>query len=69
VPIPAIIDQETWDATRRRMAAGLNLSDRNNRHDYLVSRRIQCECGYRIRITTMQRTKTLKDGSTPTYTY
>ena len=69
VPIPAIIDQETWEAAKRRMAVGLAISPRNNHHDYLVSRRIQCECGYRMRTTTMQRTKTLKDGSTPTYTY
>jgi hypothetical protein len=51
------------------MEQGRPLSDRNNQHEYLVSRRIQCECGYKMRATTYTRHKDLKSGGTATYVY
>lgn len=69
VPIPVIVPQEIWDEAQRKLASGNPMSDRSIRHEYLVSRRVYCECGYKMQATTMTRTKKLKRGGTGTYVY
>lgn len=69
VPIPAIISKELFQAAQEKIARGTIQSSRNIVHEYLVSRRITCECGYRMRANTMERERTNKDGSVVHYTY
>jgi len=46
VPVPAIIDKVIWDAAQRRLDEGRAMSKRNGKHEYLLGRRIRCQCGY-----------------------
>jgi len=49
VPVPAIIDDETWKLAQMKRKNGLALSKRNNSsHQYLMGRLISCTCGYRV---------------------
>jgi site-specific DNA recombinase len=47
IPVPAIIDQQTFDAAQARRASGQQRSRRNRKHGYLfVSGRLRCgQCG------------------------
>lgn len=45
VTIPAIISKELFDAVQAKLAQGRSLSKRNSKHNYLLGRRIRCECG------------------------
>lgn len=47
VPVPAIVDAETWRAAQERRARGQSESRGHQVHDYLVGRRIECTCGYK----------------------
>ncbi len=46
VPVPAIIDRETWEAAQERRARNGKTSRRNRRREYLLSGLIRCGCGY-----------------------
>ena len=50
IPVPAIVDQETWDRVRARMARNAALSfRRNKKHDYLLRCLLKCgHCGLGI---------------------
>ncbi|MBN1665455.1 MAG: recombinase family protein, partial [Anaerolineales bacterium] len=49
VPVPAIIDNETWKLAKKKMKEGRALSKRNNSsHQYLMGRLLSCTCGYRV---------------------
>ncbi len=48
VDIPAIIDQELWEAAQRKLDKGRKLSVRKAIHQYLLGRRIRCKCGYGV---------------------
>jgi DNA invertase Pin-like site-specific DNA recombinase len=50
VPIPIIVGETLFDAAQKKMDRGRELAPRNARFEYLVSRRISCECGYKIRV-------------------
>jgi site-specific DNA recombinase len=46
VPVPAIVDQQTFEAAQARLAIGRQMSQRRCQHDYLLRCRITCACGY-----------------------
>ncbi len=47
--VPAIIDKETWETAQARLSRNKELSSRNTKHRYLLSRRLTCgHCGYKI---------------------
>lgn len=49
IEVPAIIDRETWDLAQARLKRGRAMSKRNNSsHEYLMGRRLTCQCGYHI---------------------
>jgi site-specific DNA recombinase len=48
VESPAIVDLPTWEAAQRRLAEGKGLSPGRRVHEYLLSKRIRCQCGYRV---------------------
>lgn len=48
VPVPAIVDLETWEAAQRRLESGKGMSRGHQVHEYLLGRRIRCACGYRV---------------------
>jgi site-specific DNA recombinase len=51
VPVPAIIDKSLFDEAQGKMTKARAYSPRNAKFEYLVGRRIWCECGYKIRST------------------
>jgi site-specific DNA recombinase len=47
VPVPPIVDRESWEAAQKRLQLNKELSPRNRKHPYLVGRRVTCGCcGY-----------------------
>lgn len=49
IPIPAIIDEQTFDAVQRKLDEGRAMATRNNtRHFYLLRCRVRCTCGYAL---------------------
>ena len=46
IPVPAIIDQETYDQAQVIMQNNKILAKRNTKHEYLLRGLIQCDCGY-----------------------
>ena len=47
IPVPAIVDRETWEAAQRRLAHNCKMMHRRPRHRYLLSGMLVCgECGY-----------------------
>lgn len=47
VESPAIVDPDTWAIVQRRLADGKAQSRGHRTHEYLLSKRIRCACGYR----------------------
>jgi site-specific DNA recombinase len=45
VTIPAIIDRSLWQSAQGLLDEGRKLSHSNKIHDYLMARRIKCQCG------------------------
>lgn len=52
VPVPAIVDAATFQAAKEKLALGRTLSPRGGKYEYLVARRISCQCGYKMRSET-----------------
>lgn len=52
VPMPRIVDENTWQLAQEKLERGRELADRGALFDYLVGRRIRCECGYKMASTT-----------------
>jgi site-specific DNA recombinase len=48
VPVPAIISQELFDAAQKKLAQGRVMSKRNTKTEYLLARRIRCECTHSL---------------------
>jgi site-specific DNA recombinase len=48
VPVPAIIEKQTWQKAQDRLKVGRAKSKRNSRHEYLIGRRVTCKCGYSV---------------------
>ena len=46
VTIPAIVDDETWQAAQQQRSDNVIQSKRNTKHDYLMRTRLTCSCGY-----------------------
>jgi site-specific DNA recombinase len=64
VPVPRIVDQDTFHAAQAKLTAGRRLSRRATKYEYLVGRRIKCACGYTMRSSTSSRMNEAKQ-----YTY
>jgi site-specific DNA recombinase len=45
-PTPAILDKELFMRAQQRLEANFGLARRNRKHDYLLSGKIRCACGY-----------------------
>jgi site-specific DNA recombinase len=49
VEVPAIVSRELWEAAQEQRARNKEMAKRNNKHDYLVGRRVTCgECGSKM---------------------
>lgn len=49
VDVPVIVDHVIWEEAAQKLATAREMSSRNEKHDYLVSRRITCNhCGYKM---------------------
>jgi site-specific DNA recombinase len=46
IPTPAILDKELFMRAQQRLEANFGLARRNRKHDYLLSGKIRCACGY-----------------------
>lgn len=57
IPVPAIVDQATFDAAQQRLDRGQALAFRNTKHEYLVGRRIRCACGHAATASTTSMTE------------
>ena len=49
VPVPAIVDEETWERAQIRLAQNKQRAKRNTKRQYLVSSLVFCPCGRRWR--------------------
>jgi site-specific DNA recombinase len=47
IPVPVIIDKNLFEKTREQLKSNYDLSKRNTKNQYLLSKRIWCECGRR----------------------
>lgn len=45
IPVPVIIDQQTFNKARKQLDANFVLCERNKKNDYLLSGKIYCVCG------------------------
>jgi site-specific DNA recombinase len=45
IPVPAIIDKDLFSRTQQQLKSNFELSNRNKKNEYLLSRRIYCTCG------------------------
>jgi site-specific DNA recombinase len=51
VPVPALVERETWDAAQKRLADNILTAPRNLRYSYLLRSRLRCgKCGYRMSV-------------------
>jgi site-specific DNA recombinase len=49
VPVPSIVDRNTWQAAQDRLRRNKALSRRNTKYEYLVGRRVTCgRCAYKM---------------------
>jgi site-specific DNA recombinase len=48
VPVPAIVSEEVWEAAQEKMNKGQKNAFKNTKNEYLLGRRIRCQCGYCI---------------------
>jgi site-specific DNA recombinase len=47
IPVPAIVDRETWEAAQRRLAYNRKMKRKRPQHKYLLRGMLTCaECGY-----------------------
>ncbi len=70
IPIPALISEDLWAAVQRKMDIGRAMSPRGATYEYLVARRIQCECGYLLRASTSASgTRRKTDGGRSRFSY
>ena len=67
VPVPIIVDPQVFEAVQEKMRLGVTLSPRSTRHNYLVGRRIICDCGHRMSGTTNKNCYVRLDGSEKWY--
>ena len=52
VDVPAIVERDTWEAAQRQRAKNAEMSTRNQKHNYLLSRRTLCgTCGAKMHAT------------------
>lgn len=47
IPVPAIIKEDLFERTRRRLENNFSLSRRNRKNDFLLANKIWCTCGSR----------------------
>ncbi len=69
VPVPRIVEEELWDAAQRKLDSGIQFSPRGAIREYLVGRRIFCECGYKMRSAGSGKAYTDKEGHAHEYRY
>ncbi|MEO7913707.1 MAG: recombinase family protein [Roseiflexaceae bacterium] len=69
VPVPRIVEQDLFETAQRKLTEGRKISARGVKYEYLVGRRITCECGYVMRSTTTPRTFHRQKGTSTTYYY
>jgi hypothetical protein len=69
VPVPSIVREELWEAANRKMDQGRTLSDRGAKYQYLLGRRVTCECGYKMRGLRTRRRNIRKYGTRKVYDY
>jgi len=48
VPVPAIVDEATWQAVQQRLDNGPRYGPRRRFNQYLVAKRLKCACGYHL---------------------
>lgn len=65
--VPAIVDEEIYEAAQARLDKGKQKSFRGAKYDYLMRNRLRCSCGHVI--TTQPMTRTLKSGERKTIYY
>lgn len=49
VPVPAIVDRDTWEKAQQRLATGRHGWRATAIYQYLLTGRIKCSCGYHMR--------------------
>ena len=66
IPVPPLVDQETWDRAQAQLARNAALSFRNNRkHDYLLRCLLTCgECGLAMHGVTRKAAMGVSSGIT-----
>ncbi len=69
VPVPAIVHPELFAAAQAKLDGGKLLASRGAKYDYLLARRITCECGYKIRASPSSAKRENQDGTVKRYTY
>jgi hypothetical protein len=69
VPVPAIVHAELFAAAQDKLNAGKILASRGAKYEYLLARRITCECGYKIRASPSMAKRENQDGTIKRYTY
>jgi site-specific DNA recombinase len=48
IEVPAIIDKTMWEKAQNRFVYNKQNAKRNLQHDYLMSKRVTCGCGYKM---------------------
>ncbi len=48
VDVPAIVDEPVWEKAQELLAQGRLMSTRNTKYEYLLARRLLCECTYHM---------------------
>ncbi|MBN1220798.1 MAG: recombinase family protein [Anaerolineae bacterium] len=48
VEVPPIITMETWQITQQRLEENRSVAKRNIKHEYLLAKRLTCQCGLSI---------------------
>lgn len=69
VTIPRVIEQPLWEGVQEKLDAARQLSKRNSTAEYLVGRRMYCQCGYKMRSFSYTRKKKRSDGTVGEYFY
>lgn len=48
VEVPAIVSRELWEAVQERRKHNKEMAKRNTKNEYLLSRRVTCQCGTKM---------------------
>jgi hypothetical protein len=48
VPVPAIVDEATWQAVQQRLDTGPRYGPQRRFNQYLFAKRLKCACGYNL---------------------